>query len=63
MIPMAKCLHGITADRYMGRQDRHAPQEQYDMRDLPGQPGQPGQPALQDQQGLQLLQEGGHHFH
>ena len=46
-------------DRYMERQDRHALQEQHDMRDLPGLPGQL---ALQDQQGLQLLLEGGHRF-
>ena len=46
-------------DRYMERQDRHALQEQRDMRDLPSLPGQL---VLQDQQGLLLLQEGGHRF-
>lgn len=60
MIQMVKCLHGVTMDRYMERQDRHTLQEQRDMQDLPGLPGQL---ALQDQQGLQLLQEGGHRFH
>lgn len=60
MIPMAKCLHGVTMDRYMERQGRHALQEQRDMRDLPGLPGQL---ALPDPQDLQLLQEGGHRFH
>ena len=59
MIQMAKCLHGVTMDRYMERQDRHALQGQRDMRDLPSLPGQL---VLQDQQGLQLLQEGGHRF-